>query len=75
MMTNIKKMSFEEAVSELDIIIEKINNDNVPINDMESLFGKAVMLNQHCKSILDKTKGNISKLVKENDELKLLDID
>ena len=42
---------------------------------MESLFEKALMLNHHCKSILEKTKGKISKLVKENDELKLLDID
>ena len=74
-MTDIKKMSFEEAISELDIIIEKINNDNVPINDMESLFEKALNLNQHCKSILEKTKGKITELVKENNELKLLDID
>ena len=75
MMTSIKKLSFEEAISELDIIIEKINNDNIPIDDMESLFEKALVLNHHCKSILEKTKGKISKLVKENDEFKLLDID
>ena len=70
----IKSMTFEESFNELNSIVDKINNDNVSINEMTSLFERAVELNNHCKKILNNTKGKIQKLVNDNDDFKLSEL-
>ena len=70
----IKNMTFEESFNELNSIVDKINNDNVSINEMTSLFERAVELNNHCKKILNNTKGKIQKLVNDNDDFKLSEL-
>ena len=71
MKNKINDLSFEDSIEELDNIVDKINSDNLSVNDMVELFEGGIMLNKHCKSILDDTKGKIYKLIKDNDELKL----
>ena len=71
MKNKINDLSFEDSIKELDNIVDKINGDSLSVNDMVELFERGIMLNKHCKSILDNTKGKIYKLIKDNDELKL----
>ena len=74
MKNEINKMTFEESFNELNNIVGKIDNDSISINDMTDLFERAVKLNNHCKKLLDNTKGKIQKLVKENNKMKLNEI-
>ena len=72
---NKESLSFENAIKELDQIVEKINGDSVTIDQMVTLFERGIFLNNHCKDILDTAKGKIYELVKNNksfslDELK-----
>ena len=74
MKNNIKDLSFEDAMKELDVIVSKINSENISVNEMVALYERGVLLNNYCNSILDDTKGKIFKLSKDNDTLKIDEI-
>ena len=74
MKNNIKDLSFEDAMEELDVIVSKINSDNISVNEMVALYERGILLNNYCNSILDDTKGKIFKLSKDNDTLKIDEI-
>ena len=74
MKNNITDLSFEDAMNELDSIVNKINSDSITVNEMVNLFERGILLNNYCKGILDETKGKIFKLIKDNDGLKIDEI-
>lgn len=66
-MTNIKsieKMSFEEAIAELEQIVRKIDTGSENLADAVSSFEKGVKLKKHCENLLKDAKLRIEKITK-----------
>lgn len=68
MMTMAKKeMKYEEAVSELEAIVNRMERDELDIDQLSEQLKRAKELVKLCKDKLTKTDGEIKKLLDEND--------
>ena len=61
--------SFEENMSELQAIVEKLENGNVNLDDAIEEFQKAMELIKNCDSKLKEAEDTISKIVDENKDV------
>lgn len=61
-----KKLSFEEAFAKLQEISEKIEKENLNLDESIALFEEGVKLSGYCSKILDEAKQKITKLSEEN---------
>ena len=57
-----KKLSFEEAFAKLQEISEKIEKENLNLDESIALFEEGVKLSGYCSKILDEAKQKITKL-------------
>ena len=62
-----KKMSFEEALSRLEEIVEEMESGKAELDGLLALFEEGVSLVKLCSSKLDSAERKI-KIVKENSE-------
>jgi exodeoxyribonuclease VII small subunit len=62
MTKSIEKMSFEEALAELEEIVNKIDTGQESLADAVSSFEKGVALKNHCEKMLKETKFKIEKI-------------
>ena len=60
-----KKISYEDATNELNTIINKIENENVSIDEAIKLFERGQELIKICYNELDKAKGKLTE-IREN---------
>ncbi len=58
-------MSFEEAIKELEEIIEKLENENLPLKKAQELFERAGELSKFAQDELSKTTGKLYMIKKE----------
>ncbi|MCL2057477.1 MAG: exodeoxyribonuclease VII small subunit [Oscillospiraceae bacterium] len=58
-----KKLSFEEAVTELEATVAKLEQDDISLDESISLFTRGVELTGLCNGILNEIEGRIVKLV------------
>lgn len=65
-----KDISFEQALDEIQKIIDTLENGNVDLNDSISLYEKGVKLTKTCKSYLDKASVKIEKINSQDMEQK-----
>ena len=63
-----KKVSFEEALKELESVIEKLEDENITLDDSVDEFSKGVKAVKECRTSLDKAKGKIIKLIEKDGE-------
>lgn len=61
--------TFEENMSELQAIVEKLENGDVNLDDAIEEFQKAMELIKNCDSKLKEAEDTISKIVGENSEV------
>ena len=61
----VKKQTFEEAVSELEATVAKLESDDITLDESLSLFSKGVELTGMCNAILNEIEGRIVKLVED----------
>ena len=61
-----RKISFEEAFEKLKQISEKIENENLTLDESIALFEEGVKLSGYCSKILEEAKQKITKLSEEN---------
>ena len=59
------KISYEEALKQLNEIVDCIDNGDLPLSKAVELFEKGQELIKVCYSSLDKAKGKLSE-IKEN---------
>lgn len=57
-----RKPSFEEALEQLEAIIERIESGEVGIEESIGQYEQGAKLIQHCRSILDRAEKKISEL-------------
>lgn len=68
-MTN-RNLSYEEALKELEQIIEELEEDNLSLKDSLEKFKRGVFLYNYCNEILRNVEGEIKILiVDENGDL------
>jgi len=59
------EMKYEEAVAQLEEIVEKMENDELDIDQLSEQLKRAKELVKLCKDKLTKTDGEIKKLLSE----------
>nr|WP_294726381.1 exodeoxyribonuclease VII small subunit [Prevotella sp.] len=60
-----KEMKYEEALRQLEDIVEKMENDELDIDQLSDQLKKAKKLVKLCKDKLTKTDAEIRKLLSE----------
>jgi exonuclease VII small subunit len=61
----IKDLSFEEAMEELESKIAQLEEEGNQNN--QQLYNEAIVLKDHCATLLEKEKEEIKRVAKEND--------
>lgn len=62
-----KKISFEEALAQLEDIAEKIEQGEIGLEESITKYEEGMQLVQHCRDILTKAEGKIQKLHEKAD--------
>jgi exodeoxyribonuclease VII small subunit len=61
-----EEFKYEEAVRQLESIVEKLENDELDIDSMSDNFKKAQKLIKLCKDKLTKTDDEINKILEKD---------
>jgi len=61
--TDIKKMSFEEALRELEGIVEKLERGDAPLEESITIYQRGAALKAHCESKLKDAQLKVEKIV------------
>ena len=67
MENNIEKLSFEEALKELEALKIKMETGNIPLDDALTLFERGNTLKAHCEKILANAKMKVEKIIDNKD--------
>ncbi len=62
--------SFEETLSELENIVEKLENGQLPLDESLALFERGIRLARECETQLKNAQQRVEILKHENNELK-----
>ena len=62
---DIGKMSFEKTIAELESIVSKIEQGQIPLNDCLEQYERGMALIKHCRGMLEKAEKQIEKISKE----------
>ena len=65
---NLKEMSFEESLTNLEEIVKKLETGEVPLDEAINEFKNAMSLAKLCDEKWKSAEEAITKLVKDNDE-------
>lgn len=68
MKKDILNLSFEEALNELDEIVEKLENADIPLEDGILSHERADQLRRHCEKKLASAKLKIEKIISDNED-------
>lgn len=69
MSEEIKDLSFEKAVEELEEIVNNLEEGGLSLEDSLDKFSRGVKLIKYCNEKLNETEKKIEVLIKEDDEL------
>jgi exodeoxyribonuclease VII small subunit len=64
--TGLDEMKYEQALDELERIIESLENDQAGLEEAIALFERGQELVQHCGGLLDKAELRIRQLVPDD---------
>jgi len=59
----IKTMSFEDALGELESIVEKLERGDAPLEESISIYQRGAALKAHCESKLKDAQLKVEKIV------------
>ena len=62
-------MSYEDAIKELEEIIEKLEKEQLPLKKAQELFERASVLAKFSQEELSKTTGKLYQIKKELDQI------
>jgi len=58
-----EKLTYQEAIREIEEIIEKINSDEIEIDDLTEMVKRVSYLLSYCKDKLTKTEEEVEKVL------------
>jgi exodeoxyribonuclease VII small subunit len=68
--TKEKELSFEEAMTELETIVEKLEEGDVPLEKAISYFQEGMKLSKLCHDKLEKVERQMDLILHENGDMK-----
>lgn len=71
MTDEIKMLSFEEALLELEQTVAELESGNMSLDDSLELFERGRLLADHCSSLLDKAQLRIEQLTEDGEIITL----
>ena len=63
-MSDIEKMSFEEAMKELETVVGQLERGEVPLDKSISLYERGAALKAHCEKALKAAEERVEKITK-----------
>ena len=63
--SSVEKLSYEEALTELESIVESLEGEQNPLEDSMKLFERGQALVSHCGALLESAQLKVQKLVGE----------
>lgn len=60
-----KKISYKEAISEIEDILEKIENDELDVDELSEKVKQVSLLIKICKDKLQQTEEEVEKILKD----------
>lgn len=67
-MMDVNKLSYEEAVKELEVIIKFLEKDDYSLSDAMDKFKLGVEIYKHCNTLLGKAEGEIKILLGDEEQ-------
>ena len=64
----IDKLSLEETFEEIDAIMEKLTDDELPLEDGFDLYKEGMDMLGHCKDVIDRVEKKVIELSAESGE-------
>lgn len=58
----VEKMSFEEAMAELDQVVAKLESGSAPLEKSIELYTRGTALKAHCEALLKNAQAKIEKI-------------
>lgn len=58
-----KEKKFEEAMSELEQIVQQLERGDVPLDEAIAKFQEGIALSQYCNETLTKAEETVSKMI------------
>ena len=55
-------MNYEQSLKELDDILNSLQKDNIPLDDLQKSYIKGNLLLQRCQSLLDNLEQDVSEI-------------
>jgi len=62
-----KKKSFEDNLENLNLIVEKLEDNSISLDEALKSFEEGIKLYRKCNEILEKAESKISILIEENE--------
>ena len=59
---NINKLSYEESISELEIILKNVQDENISLNNIQINYIKGHLLLKHCEELLQTVEQEINEI-------------
>lgn len=59
----IHHLSFEEAISQLETVVARLEEGGLPLEEALQLFERGVALSRRCYTLLEEAQGRIEELV------------
>ncbi len=66
-MSDIKDLSFEDALSELESIVARLERGDAPLEESIDVYERGAKLKKHCEDKLKKAQLKVDKIVLGND--------
>jgi exodeoxyribonuclease VII small subunit len=67
-MQTIEKLSFEEALSELESLVRRLEEGKCPLNEAIKTFERGIGLKNHCDSMLKNARLKVEQILENSDE-------
>lgn len=65
--TPVSKMSFEQAMNELEEVVSQLESGEVPLEDSIKLYEKGAALKEHCQKKLAEAEEKVAKITLDGD--------
>lgn len=74
MMSETKELTFEEAISKLEDIVQKLEEEDIPLEKAIDYYQEGMKLSKICDDILKTAQEKMTNILKENGELEPFDL-
>ena len=65
--SDVKQMSFEKALSELETIVSRLEKGEAPLQESITIYERGQALKEHCEALLKAAEARIEKITLSRD--------